>query len=271
MVEAGIAYEDWCAGAAINATGTSNVIGSTANLKKPQLSEIWGSSNNVGGLVQLVAFWDDPRPLSIMGLLDFRFATLSNVRVRYGYLNSGGSNVYIDTAVRPPRSYPTDYFVRHDLLTLATPVTARGIFIDISAVSGGLGQFTIGRLWAGPLWRPPSGIKRRWRSGIIDPGVVPLSRGGQGYPHYEQRIRTLAMDLSHVPLSQTIGLPDNSILDLQQLFMRIGTTSPVIATPRLDDQGLHRLGIYSHCTDGLQIEHAGGDYYTASARFRELL
>jgi len=273
----GIAYDNWVrsAATALNATGTSNVIGAIANLRTAQLSDVWGSSNNTGGLVQLVAFWNDNRPLSAMGLLDFRFTTLSNVRFRFGYLNTAGANVYFDTIVRSPQAYP-DGFLRHDMLILPTPVTARGAFIDISAVSGGLGAFSIGRMWAGPFWRPPSGIKRLWRSGILDPGQMNYSRGRQGYESLEQRARTLEFRSSHLPMTSVIGSGDNSEMDLQQLVMRIGATSHVWVTPRLSPtHAMHRLGIYGHLLpqggEVLSLDHSGGDYVTASMRFAELM
>jgi hypothetical protein len=268
----GIAYENWVTptATAVNATGTSNVIGTIANLRSPQLSDVWGSSNNTGGLIQLVAFWNDNRPLSAMGLLDFRFTTLSNVRFRFGYLNVGGANVYFDTIVRAPQAYP-DGFLRHDMLILPTPVTARGAFIDISAVSGGLGAFSIGRMWAGPFWRPSTSILRPWRAGVVDPGQMAISRGRQGYESLEQKARTLELRYGAAPLGDCIGTGDNSVMDLQQLAMRIGTTRHVFATPRTDAHAMHRLGFYGHCTEGLQLEHAGGDQLTAGMRFVELM
>lgn len=268
----GIAYENWVtpAATAVNATGTSNVIGTIANLRSPQLSEVWGSSNNTGGLVQLVAFWNDNRPLSAMGLLDFRFTTLSNVRFRFGYLNAAGSNVYFDSVVRAPQAYP-DGFLRHDMLILPAPVTARGAFIDISAVSGGLGAFSIGRMWAGPFWRPPAGIHRPWRAGVDDPGQMAISRGRQGYESLEQKARSLELRYAPASLADCIGTGDNSVMDLHQLAVRIGKTRHVFVTPRTDAHAMHRLGFYGHCTDGLQLDHAGGDQFTAVMRYAELM
>jgi hypothetical protein len=274
---AAIAYEDWVQEGTKNSTAAAGNIGLFDNLKSPQLSDCVGAESTVASVPNVVGAsgffsWGDARPVQVVSILDIRssgdlFFDLYGV----------GPDVGSFTDEHRYSGFPSGDFVRHLHIFLPTPRMLTGVGLNFgvrgTANGGtGLGSFTIGRLWAGPLWLPPQGIHREWETAIIDPGEVARSRGGQGYARTEQRLRRLSMTLTHVPAAQAFGLADNSVLDLQQLGMRIGTTSPVLVFPRVDDEHLrHRLGIYGNLTEPMRIRHGAGDQFNAGLEVVEQL
>jgi len=134
---------------------------------------------------------------------------------------------------------------------------------------GGTLTFTAGGLWIGPVWSTPDGIEATWSQSVVDRGTVGRSEGGQGYPRRRQRYRSFEGRAIHVPFAYAFGDADDAtVLDIQQLLYRIGTTEPVALFPRTQDATgalsthvIHRLGVYGHMAEPGRIEHLGGDLY----------
>lgn len=268
-IGAGMAYEDWAQGATrtpfVDPNGN---IGTFASLFSPQLSDCFGVTRLVptgsalaGGSVS----WGDARPVGIVSLLDVRASGSVGLDV-FGLGPDAGP--ITDSFIYP--GYPSSDFVRHLHFMFDVSRSLTGVGLSMNALTVG-SSITIGRLWAGPLWRVPEGIKRAWRSAVFDPGERALSPGGQNYPSDEQRRRWVKMGFSHVSFEQAYGREDNSVLDLQQLQMRVGTTSHVIVFPRLQEHAIHRVGVYGTVTEWDPIENVAGDYFTSGLRVEENL
>lgn len=273
-IRAAIAYEDWLIGGATLASslpGDWTAIGDGSQLFTPQLSDCAGFLRpEFSG----TGTWTVDR--SIGGIRDIGHVSLLDLR------HSGGSYL-IQVYVLPPTGdpgliyegvdyggYPSSDFVRHLHIPLDAPASATAIRVSVSVLSSTAEtEISFGRIWAGPLYVVPEGIKRGWRSGLIDPGESQRSPGGQNYADPEQRRRWVKMNFSHVEFEQAYGNVLNTVIDFQQLQMRIGRTSPCIVFPRLQDHAMHRVGIYGAVTEWDPIENVGGDYFTTGLRIEE--
>ncbi len=260
-------------------------IGHLDSLRTPQLSQCWGYSGASLGppYVDLRLLWGDPSkpaeklPVRIISLLDVRItfeASMVDQFLSFSLID--GASVYEELLEDLPvilSRYPSDDFTRHIHLILPADFDAHGVRL----IYQGFGAVTIGQIWAGPLWLPSAGIQHDWECSIIDPGEMGISRGGQGYPRQRQRRRQLDMRLSHVPFEQAFGNSGNTVLDLQQIGYRVGTTTPIIAFPRTRDaagngdaHAIHRLGVYGHLAEPLRIRHVASDRFDTAIRVAEL-
>lgn len=275
---AAIAYEDWArTGNPVTGVWTLPRIGTEAAVVSPQLSDLFGISYTTGQAGSSLGRiygrnWGDLRPVRIVSLLDIR---ISGTAIFDLFLLGGTGGGLVVSASVGYDGFPSSQFVRHLHFILPETRQSSGVQVYMrrnTEVADGAGQITAGRLWAGPLWEAPNGIFRSWETSIRDPGEVSRSRGGQGYARDEQRIRSLRMELAHVPTELAFGVEDNTVLDLQQLGMRIGTTSPVMVFPRTEDQhSIHRLGVYGTMTEGMRIRHGAGDQFNAGFEVVEQL
>lgn len=274
-----LAYEDYVQRGVWDFAGyesmPGDIVGDIRNLQDMRLGKCVARAS--GGVSDFVNVWQDPAgegsglPMQIISVLDVRKGEGTFV-INLGYLDGDGELVEIEYT---PAIWPTSDFVQHMHLILPEQVSAKGL---LCSVTGSDTTWSIGRLWTGPLLRGTVGIQNRWECSIIDPGEMGLSRGGQGYPELRQRRRRLDMQLSAVPYELAFGNADNTVLDLQQLGYRVGTTGTVIAFPRtLNDAGdpdthaIHRLGVYGHFADPLAIRHVAGSNFDARLRVEELL
>ncbi len=277
-------YQDYVRDGQLDLAGHESSVGSgvpisdVAQIQDERLSEAYAFSGGPNDF-RISSMWadpmtsDPPRAIQIISLLDVRFPFDSDFVIdRIGYWDAIGSPVYVAT-LPVAYSYPTDDFVRHIHFLLPAPVLATGAVVDITTTAA----VSIGRFWAGPLWRPAGGIQRKWGCKVHDPGEMGKSRGRQGYPRLRQRVRQLDMQLSHMTTAQAYGAEGSSEMDLQQLGFRVGTTTSTLLFPRtqvdgvLDKHLIHRLGVYGHLTEDVNIRHADGDFHTATIKFDELL
>lgn len=256
-------------------TGTQ--IGSINNLFTAQLSQCFGLADGHGAMYFYRRF-ATPITLGMVSFLDLR--TDGEVLIT--------AQAWSDTTGIDLASPSTDYmanpgsgFIWNHHLFASTPLeNCHTVLIRVQGklISGVRKRFTLGRIWAGPVYRPPNGICKEWESTLIDPGEVGKSRGGQGYPRYRQKYRRVRMDLSHITFEQCFGGPSYTDMDLQQLGFRLGTTEPCLVFPRTTDatgaadtQAIHRIGIYGHLTELPNIRHRAGNYFDASLTAEELL
>jgi hypothetical protein len=264
--------------------GTKEIIGAFANLADMRLGVVAGG-RTIGGdgtsshNVIASNVWDDSLdaglPIQIVSLLDVRRAgDETDFLFTVAYLDDSGS--WQDLTYEDP-AYPSSDFLRHIHVILPAPVSACGVRVEVIQLGGDC-SFTVGRLWAGPLWRPAFGIQTDWEMAILDSGEMGLSRGGQGYPRRRQRRRQLDVRLGHCTLDDAYGNAANTTLDLQQLGYRLGSTEPLIAFPRtrdstdaLDAHVIHRLGVYGHLVQPIRIRHSTGNYFNTALQVNELL
>lgn len=273
-IRAAIAYEDWLADGetlAASMPGEWVPIGNVDDLVLPQLSDCagflrpensemgtWTVDRSIGGV----------REISFVSLLDFRHRGGSYLIQLY-VLPASGDPALVYEGV-DYGGYPSSDFVRHLHVPLETPVSAIGVRTSITVLtSSDETEITVGRPWAGPLYIVPEGINRGWSSAVLDPGENSRADGGQNYAASEQKRRWVKMSFSHVAYEEAYGNALNTVMDFQQLQMRLGKTSPCIVFPRMQQHAMHRVGIYGSMTEWDPILNAGGDYFTTGLRIEE--
>lgn len=280
-LNAAIGYLDQCYGGTTTASTVDSpmvAITSAANLFTPQLSSAYvltkPASGGIGGF-DITRTFASAGPVDVISLLDVRISGPETYFI----------NVYVDsdlafTGEFDADLYPADQFITHAHILLPVGVaSASSVRLEFShSITANAVNVSIGRLWAGPLYRPPNGICNEWESTLIDPGEMGKSRGGQGYARTRQKYRRTRMSLSHITFEQCFGGPSYTDMDLQQLGFRLGTTEPCLVFPRTtltngdeDTQAIHRIGIYGHLTELPNIRHVRGNHYDASLTAEELL
>lgn len=224
----------------------------------PQLGRPWKATQGFGNRV-LVRNFGATCPIDIVALLDVRHDGPLSVRVAHG------PDIEIQPTT-PILQYATSDFTVNMYFVLPARVNTNAIATRFTASPGV--NYSVGRIWAGPVYRPPSGIAFDWSTQIVDAGTKRRTKGKQGYSSLGSHIRQLTMRIAGLSFEDSYGLPDNSIVDLQQVGMILGTTQPCIAIPRtrkangdLDFQAIHRLGVYGDLPNGIRQTHRGGDLY----------
>ncbi|QNL13385.1 cell spreading mediator [Microcystis phage vB_MaeS-yong1] len=273
-IRAAIAYEDWLISGATLAVSLPEdwtPINDESNLFTPQLSDCVGFLRpefTGTGTWSVDRAIDGVRDIALVSLLDFRHDGGSYLIQVYVLPSSGEPGLIYEGV--DYGGYPSSDFVRHLHIPLESPVSGVGVRVSVTVLSSSAEtQISIGRVWAGPLYLVPEGIKRGWRSGLIDPGESQRSPGGQNYPDPEQRRRWVKMSFSHVDYEQAYGNELNTVMDFQQLQYRIGRTTPCIVFPRMQSHAMHRVGIYGAVTEWDPIENVGGDYFATGLRIEE--
>ncbi|HRQ65878.1 MAG TPA: hypothetical protein PKZ76_13625 [Xanthomonadaceae bacterium] len=250
------------------------------NLLSGELSDLQDMrlSRGVTGTLQAKWDWGEDRRVDVISLLMVDNAGFASTEVFISLLDEAENEIIVAGAggLGDVFAYPDRTFPRHLHFLLPEPVFARTLETYVLTVDPA--ELSIGRVWAGPSWAPPSGIEADWDPVIVDPGEMSLSPGAQGYPRRRQKHRQWSGRISHVPRAWAIGMPDNSVLDIQQLGFHLGQTEPCILFPRtrlagagLDVNAIHRLGCYGHFIEPIWPKHDRGDHYTADIRFAELL
>lgn len=269
------------------------VAGELSALRDMRLSRrcTLAASREDAGVASIVLAWERAGgaevavPVGMVGILNYGVSapdalTVSWRAVIYA-VDSGTLTPVLEVWERPSEDFPAHLLYMLDA-QLPDSYEVRLIVEAEFGSGGGALSITAGGLWVGPVWAPPDGLEATWTHAVIDPGQMGRSIGGQGYPRRRQRIRTFEGRAVHVPRAWAFGdALDASILDIQQMLYRVGTTEPIILLPRTRDETgqlsthlIHRLGIYGHfAEDGLgRIEHLGGDLYQwTGARVEELL
>lgn len=279
-----LAYHNWVFGDA--EFSEADVPDGIERLADPRLSQRWNVFTTTGLHNHgFTVSWPEPHPVQMVALLGLG-PGVSDENDRVFSLPRWGFALYPELTGPPdveafdlePQTLPTDAFPNRQYLVLDEPVMAQRLVMNFASDSGDGGlRFSLGALWAGPVWRPPEGIRRGWRPRMIEGGRMRRTPAGQGYPRRRGRYRGLSVSLSHVPIEQAIGRPDGSILDLQQLAFRIGLTERCIVLPRTvnaagqrDVHAMHRLGIYGHATRIDGPTHVAGDTWSMDMDFEEL-
>jgi hypothetical protein len=272
-------------GASIGMDAGTVSAGPLENLLDMRLSKraTMTATSDSGGNAIIEATWamaSGTVSVDLVGLLNYAVSAPDAASVAVSLTAYGPSDSYQENAIwtRPSADFPL-----HAWVFCPDRIQASEIRLQVTALFGGAGEtltLTAGGLWAGPVWSPPDGIEATWAQSIVDRGTVGRSEGGQGYPRRRQRYRSFEGRAINVPFDWAFGdAADSTVLDIQQLLYRIGTTEPVALFPRTQDATgalsthvIHRLGIYGHMVDPGRIEHLGGDLYQwAGVRVDELM
>ena len=215
----------------------------------------------------------DALSMQLIGLLNYTLVATGSTGVLWSITiaKAGGGALSDEPIVifeRPSADFPS-----HAWLLLAEEIPdGYDVILTISAsfgAGGGTLSFTAGALWLGPIWSLPDGIEATWSQAVSDPSTMGRSVGNQGYPRRRQRYRSFEGRAIHVPFAWAFGdETDATVLDIQQLLYRVGTTEPIALFPRTQNAAgdvsvhvMHRLGIYGHMAETGRIEHLRADNY----------
>lgn len=265
-----IAYQDFIQdGTWAPGFGSSPLdIESVDNLVTPQLGDPWVAEHGFSDRILVRQFASTSTPVDIVGLLDIRYSHPLTVRVAHGP----------DTQIVPTTpilEYANSRFVVNMFWLLPSRIITNAIGFRFGSTTGA--KYSIGRAWAGPLFVPHHGIKRNWKPKLFDGGWIKTSRGFQGFIRKHVMRRGVSLNFIHVPVEYAFGLPDNSIMDLQQLGFILGKTEPCIILARthsangsLNTHMIHRVGFYGHLQQELDIQDEGADNFSARLEGIEL-
>ncbi|HRQ65877.1 MAG TPA: hypothetical protein PKZ76_13620 [Xanthomonadaceae bacterium] len=276
MSSVALAYEDYVEGAAITDVSISgDMYGELEALQDMRLSKGVGFGAGTNGIF-CYWNWGEKRPVDYVSLLSFVHPEEESGNLSLVLFGDDVTEYHIvfDAFQTPIYRYPHAGFAQHLHFFLDAPFQARRLLTSMSFS----GPMSIGRVWAGPLWRPPVGTRTEWQPPVVDPGEMRRSRGNQGYPRRRQRHRRLVGEINRVPKPWAIGEPESSVMDIQQMGFRLGKTEPCVLFPytqlgddSLDVHSIHRLGCYGHFNQPLRPRHVGADRYKADVDFGELL
>jgi|GEM_PF-2686483 len=269
-----IAYQDFVQdGRWVPGSGTSPLaldLSPLDNALTPQLGVRWEAEHGLAQRVIEREFASPTTPVDLVALLDVRYEGALSISLVYG-----PGRVVIEPSTPIIEYASSDFTVNAFFLLPARIVTSRIGFLFSGAHKD---VYSVGRIWAGPVFVPPQGLQRDWKTGVVDAGEMVVSPGRQGYSKVRDRTRRLSMRFSHVDFAQAFGVQDNSTFDFQQLSFRIGATDPVIVLPRtrkangdVDVHAIHRVGMYCHLLRPLKIAPSGGGYFSAALEADELL
>jgi len=267
-----IAYQDWMQGGSWSAPFGSSLlldISPLDNLVGPQLGLPWAASHGLADRVLVRQLASATSPVDVVALLDVRSSSTLSVRIAHG------PDIEI-TPSTPVLEYATSEFTVNLFFLLPARIVTNALAFRFGSVAGS--TYSVGRIWAGPLFVPPQSIHLDWNPDVVDPGYVKRSRGKQGHSRVRRRTRRLSLAFQQIPFDLAFGVPSNALFDFQQLGYRLGTTQPAIVLPRtrqadgaLDLQAIHRLGMYCHLTQPIDLEHTGGNFFSATLEAAELL
>jgi hypothetical protein len=211
--------------------------------------------------------------IRLIGLLNYTVSAPGATAINWSITIAKASGGALSDEPLTVYERPSDDFPSHLWKLLDTEIDdAYDVILTVSASfgsGGGTLSFTPGALWLSPWWTLPRGLEASWWQKQNDLGRMGLSEGNQGYPRRRKRRRVFGGRAVHIPFEYAYGdETDPTVLDVQQLLYRVGTTEPIALFPRtlnragaLSAHVMHRLGVYGHFSDTGRIEEMGGDEY----------
>jgi len=155
-------------------------------------------------------------------------------------------------------NYSIGYF---DVLDQA--VQARYMRIDLA---NGDGLIEVGRVFAGPSYRPSNDMAYGWSIGWVDDSVVTKSRNGNTFIDEKPRYRRLEFDL--------VAMPEDEIFHnvFNHLDRRKGIASDIIVIPQPEDETTYiTQNIYGRLLETSPIENRVLSYYGRNIQVEELI
>lgn len=254
---------------------------SSSNLFTEQLSSCFilrkpADAMNRTGIYSIVRTFSTPTDVNVASLLDVRVLNdapwNSNVSVALkvnGAAYGGSASMLTLWNV-----FPDEQFIKSHHVIGSTIANAVSVALEVTMTGTAEIAISIGRLWAGPMWKNTglTASGNRLSAGVIDPGEVLLSKGGQAYPRRQQKLRTMRFNVLAQEFDAAFGSTISTTMDLQRLAYILGQTEPCLAFPMSDStQAIHRLGLYCTQTDQLTLTNIEGSLYELPLAFREIL
>lgn len=287
MANSAIGYKDVASVAATSfeslTVGALALIADTpsSNLFSEQLSSCFilrkpADAMNRTGIYSIVRTFTTPTDVSVASLLDVRVLNSApwNSNVSVALKVNGAAYGGSASMLTLWNLFPDEQFIKSHHAIGSTITNAVSVALEVTMTGTAEIAISIGRLWAGPLWRS-SGTTfsgGRFATGVVDPGEVALSKGGQGYPRRQQKLRTTRFSVLAQDFHSAFGATISSDVDLQRLGYILGQTEPCLSFPISDGtQAIHRLGLYCTQTDPINITNTEGGLHELPLSFREIL
>lgn len=273
-------------GTSFNALGAFEAEAPLTNLELPQLGKLAISTDvttnqwiyTLGGLGASATHY---RPVHVVALLNTNIVNLEEAGGTFPtglglQLTDNLGNV--DLIDVPPVVVPSEsndfqshliYFVPTSGLN-GDPNKCRFLTVTVSQVPGQgcecgtidpwTGEYTqapfqAGAVWAGPIWRPPNGVRfRSWTQSVLEERRGPTSLGRQRYPSVEPKQRSGQLELL-LPESATLGL-DPVLGSAQQLASWCGVSRPLLCIPTDKSADLiYASGLYGYLDEPVAWTH----------------
>ena len=101
------------------------------------------------------------------------------------------------------------------------------------------GYIDLGRVYAGPVWRPSVQFALPFALGIEDPSRVTYARGGTPYVDLREKKRIMRFRLSQIPDDEMLGQA------LDQIDLKLGVGGDIVVIPQEDrPEQFHRAAVY---------------------------
>ena len=146
---------------------------------------------------------------------------------------------------------------------LAQAVQARYMRIDLA---NGVGNIEIGRVFAGPSYRPTNSMKFGWDITWVDDSSITKSIGGNTFVDERPRYRRITFTLPTIPQAEIFHNIFNS------LDRRRGIAKDIIVIPRPSDETTFIThNIYGRMSQLYPVDNRGPAYYDRTIRVEEIV
>jgi len=210
----------------------------------------------------------------------------STIRVRLSTVSDFATTVYDSTAVA---AWPTveefgylaygefhwggilsseaavDYTISF-FKVLSQAVQARYMRVDLAVSPAQTNNIEVGRVFAGPSYRPTNNMAYGWSIGWVDDSVVTKSRSGNVFIDERPRYRRLSFDL--------VALPEDEIFHnvFNHLDRRKGIAGDIIVMPQDEDETTYiTQNIYGRLLETSPIQSRTLSYYGRNIQVEEII
>lgn len=234
-----IAYRDAVQSGTISSSGWTTG-GPVTNLQNRRLGVPAVRADDLGFIVDTT--FDADYTVGAIALLAHTLNTGTTMDIVLR--NSSNTIIFTDTVSNlwaPPAG---SQFPRHLLHVLSSAVSS--VRRMVLAVSGITAAGRIGRLWAGPIWRPTYQTAfGDFEMRTMDDSTLNRTQGQQNYADFRARWRQLHASIPALTEAEAIGTEDGTTTNLQDIGFELGRASPAIVIPSEASNHLtHKFGLY---------------------------
>lgn len=135
-------------------------------------------------------------------------------------------------------------------------------------VDAGVTYREMGRIFLARVLEIDKGPSAGWSFGVIDPGELDVSDGGQAYEDSRDRGRSLRITCANLSVNEAYGFASEAetaidVPSIQDMLMAVGKTGELLAIHRAESPlWIRRTAIYGHLSsESLNLTHVAGDTY----------
>lgn len=146
---------------------------------------------------------------------------------------------------------------------LAQAVQVRYMRIDLD---GAVGNVEIGRVFAGPSYRPTNNLSYGWDISWVDDSIITKSRGGQFFVDERERYRRLTFELNGIPEAEMFHNVFN------HMDRRKGIAGDVLVIPQeTDETTFITQNIYGRLLDLNPVQNRVLELYARQIEVEEII